>query len=258
MSHVAQFVAWEYLHGTPLDAEAMFTPVQVEYYIEVGTKHLAPYTRSTRRGFLRRIGARVTKNAPWAPPPRAFPVKKLAVPYSRDEESVYFQIASQQSTPYKTRIATVHLCLGLGAGLFADEFMAVTGSSLRRIAGVNVLATGGQRARLIPISDRYFGPLQEIAVRHPHEPIIGVEGSNSKNRLNALLSKPEYPARVGRPVTTRLRTTWMQHVLSIPISLSEFAEIAGIRTTKSLTDLIPYIPLREPEQWFPLIGKYLE
>lgn len=258
LSHTAHFVAFQYLGGLPLDAESMFTPLQVEHYIEVGTDHLAPHSRATRRGFLKRIGLHVTRRAPWAPPPRSFPIKKLATPYSPRQIGSFLRVAEQQSTQARKRTATAHLCLGLGAGLFADEYLTVTPLSFHSRAGVRVLTLHGKRPREVPFSHRYFLPLQEIATQYPGEPLIGKEGNGSNDRLNHLLGKVDYPSRMGNPITTRLRTTWMQRMLSIPVGLAEFLRMAGIRTTKSLTDIVPYLPERDPEQWYPAVAELEE
>ncbi|GAA3311985.1 hypothetical protein [Arthrobacter ramosus] len=178
------------------------------------------------------------------------------MPYTEHQISEFFRIADQQRTSNRRRTSTAHLCLGLGAGLFADEYLNVTSSSFRTVASTNVLVLAGERPRQIPISERYFLPLQEIAAQHPGEPLIGATGNGSNDRFNHLLSKVEYPGRIGNPVTTRLRTTWMQHMLAIPVSLSEFTAMAGILTTKSLTDLIPYIPERAPVLWYRSVAQY--
>lgn len=243
-------VGWAYTSGLPLDVEVIFTPTRIEQYIQTATAHLVPNSRGTRRASLFRVGRQVTRKVAWAPPVLEFPSRKLAAPYTADEIAVYFQMASQQGTESRRRIAAAQLCLGLGAGLRADEYLQVGQENLVLHDEVFMMDIPGRRARKVPIHSRYAHALLEIGAEHPDEPYIGrLTGSDPSDRLDGLLSKPQYP-RVRRPTTNRLRTTWLLRMLRSRCSISEILYMSGLQSTSSLIDLAAYVEFRDVTDWF--------
>jgi hypothetical protein len=247
---ITYLVAWAYERGVPLEIETIFTPLRVEHYIQTGTKHLLPNSRGTRRSALIRVGRHVTRKVAWTPPVLSIPVSQLAPPYSAEEVDRYFRMAAQQGTETCRRIATAQLCLGLGAGLRADEYMLVGAENLVLHHGVFMLEIPGARARKVPMHIKYVDPLLEIASAHPKEPFIGaLTGASPGKRLDGMLSKPQYP-RVRRPTTNKLRTTWLLRMLRSRCALSETLYMSGLRSTKSLIELAAYVQYRDISEWF--------
>ncbi len=248
---LTHFAAWALQEGIPLVPDVLLAPARIEQYTETATKHLVPHSRSTRRAMLRRIALASTTNAPWVPAPRPYPAKHLAKPYTPERIARYFENAEAQGSEFRTRVATAHLCLGLGVGLMSNEYMVITPGSLTVFGAAPVLEIRGQRPRMVPIHNRYLMPLYGIASAHPDEPFIGaLSAVGAKDRLNNLLSKVKYPRGLPAPTTTRLRNTWMLRMLRSRLSLSEFMYFTGLGTTKALADLIPFIQTRDPYVWF--------
>ena len=247
---IAYYVHSAYEAGSPLDVERIFTPSKVERYIEKETDHLVPSSRATRRAALAKVGREVTRKAPWVPPGREFTMSQLQPPYSEDEVERFLQMASQQSTPFKTRVATAQLCLGLGAGLQAKEYLSVGLESLVLNGDVFTMDVPGDRARKVPMHQRYVDLLLAIGEKYPGEPFIApVDGMEMRERLDRVLRAPHYP-KITRPTTNRLRTTWMLRMLQSGCNIAEVLYMSGLQGTKSLIDLVPYIQFRDVEQWF--------
>ncbi|WP_426976019.1 hypothetical protein ACQCSU_14675 [Pseudarthrobacter sp. O4] len=247
---IVYMVAWAHEHGVPLEVETVFTPLRVEHYIQTGTEHLVPNSRGTRRSSLIRVGRHVTRKVAWTPPALKFPVAQLSPPYSAEEVKRYFRMAAQQGTEFCRRVATAQLCLGLGAGLRADEYLLVGSESLVLHDEVFMLDIPGARARKVPMHIRYVDPLLEIADANPNEPFMGpLTGTSPMNRLDGMLSKPHYP-RVRRPTTNKLRTTWLLRMLRSRCTLSEILYMSGLRNTKSLIELAAHVQYRDTDEWF--------
>lgn len=247
---IAYYAFSAYESGLPLDVEVIFTPTRVERFIETKTAHLVPSSRATRRAALAKVGREVTKKAPWVPPGREFAMSQLSPPYSNPEVEQFLQMAGQQSTPFKRRVATAQLCLGLGAGLRGNEYLSVGLADLALNGDVFVVDVPGARARKVPIHQRYADVLLGIGGEHPEEPFIApLNSADPGDRLDRILRLPHY-SKVARPTTNRLRTTWMLRMLRSGCNLSEVLYMSGLQGTKSLIDLVPYIEFRDVREWF--------
>ncbi|MBT2534324.1 hypothetical protein J7E83_19765 [Arthrobacter sp. ISL-48] len=247
---IAYFVFWAHEQGVLLDVEIVFTPSRVERYVQTSTAHLVPSSRATRRAALARVGREVTRRAPWPTPGMRFQMHQLQPPYSTEETDGYLQMASQQSTPFKRRVATAQLALGLGGGLQAQEYLSVGNENLVLHGDIFMLDIPGSRARKVPLHQRYADLLLDIGEKHPGEPFIApLTEAKPSDRLDRVLRLPEYP-RVWRPTTNRLRTTWLVRMLRSGCNLSEVHYMSGLQGTKSLIELLPYIEFRDVHDWF--------
>ncbi|WP_284753516.1 hypothetical protein [Arthrobacter sp. efr-133-R2A-120] len=247
---IAYYVYWTYERGLLLDVEIIFTPSRVQQYVQTATTHLVPSSRASHRASLVRVGREVTRRAPWPPPGVSFEMRQLQPPYSSQEVELYLQMAGQLSTKFRRRVATAQLCLGLGAGLIAQEYMTVGLEQLVLHGEVFMMEIPGERARKVPMHQRYVDLLLDIGEQHPGEPFIApLTGTAPAERLDRVLGLIKYP-RVWRPSTTRLRTTWMVRMLRSGCNLAEVMYMSGLQGTKSLIDLVPYIDFRNVQDWF--------
>lgn len=247
---IAYYVFWASERGLLLDVEVVFTPSRVQHYIQTATAHLVPSSRAAHRAALVRVGREVTRRAPWPPPGVSFEMRQLQPPYSPSEVELYLQMAGQLSTKFKRRVATAQLCLGLGAGLHAQEYMTIGLEHLVLHGDVFMLDIPGAKARKVPMHQRYADLLLELGDRHPREPFIApLTDTAPSERLDKVLGVIKYPG-VWRPTTTRLRTTWLVRMLRSGCNLAEVMYMSGLQGTKSLIDLVPYIDFRNVQDWF--------
>ena len=78
-----RLVEWATTEGMALDREVILDPDTVERFCAVGLA--GDSSRATYRAELRRVGPRLTKNAPWEPRPAPLARRQVAAAYSRSE-----------------------------------------------------------------------------------------------------------------------------------------------------------------------------
>lgn len=241
---VAHFLAWAHREGLSLDLESIFVPDYVERYCATALRHLATETQSTRRGYLRRVGAACTKKAPWPPPPMPFANNHtIQPPYSDEEVEALWAAAKSQATDHRERVATAMLTLGLGAGVKPGEMLAVTAETVKAHPQDPRLVVILLEDRVVPVRSQHVEHLLDLCDRYPEEPLVGVHKETAKDPLGALRQNVQWPEWLAfRPA--RLRTTWMADVLAQNLRISEFMTIAGTVSSKSLEVIAPYVAQR--------------
>lgn len=244
MSAVTHFLAWAYREGLPAELEKVFLPAHVVRYCATALSARASETRSTRRGYLRRVGRACTKKAPWPADPKPFASNTvLRPPYSPSEVERLWEVAETQSTDHRRRVATAILTLGLGAGLKPGEMPMVTAAMVGQHPHDPRLVFILLEDRVAPVRHTYAPRLLALCEAHPEGPIIGQHKPTAKDPLSSLRAKVDWPAEVDfRP--SRLRTTWMADVLAQDLRISEFMRIAGTVSSKSLEVIAPYVAQR--------------
>lgn len=147
--------------------------------------------------------------------------------------------------------------LGLGAGLDSED--------LRDLIAAHVVDHGEQGIWIdVP------GPRpRKVVVRACMEQLVraGLEGvavdelvlGKERHRRNVANKIYEHAVVLGhtpRPVQARLRATWLAAVLTAAVPLPAVMQAAGLKSARSLTDLLAYLntgptdlsALREPNQ----------
>ncbi|PVU82932.1 hypothetical protein DDP54_07845 [Cellulomonas sp. WB94] len=66
----------------------------------------------------------------------------------------------------------------------------------------------------------------------------------------------EVPPRAPAFDSPRLRTTWLVHMLSTGLTVSEVYRFAGTVSTHALRDLLPYVPTRDETAIFADIARW--
>jgi len=244
LSAVTYFLVWAHSQDIALDLEQVFVPSHVERYCATALKHLSTETRSTRRGYLRRVGRACTKRAPWTPDPKPFASNHAILPpYSPEEVEALWAAAQNQATPHRQRVATAILTLGLGAGLKAGEMLHVTAETVARHPHDPRLVVVLTADRVVPVRAQYVPALLDLCERYPEGSLVGKWKVTAKDPLGALRQNIQWPEWVAfRP--SRLRTTWMADVLADDVRISEFMKIAGTVSSKSLEVIAPYVAQR--------------
>lgn len=241
---VTALAAWSHREGIPLEREEVFAPDNVRRYADIGCPELSTPSRATRRAVLRRMGRALTEEAPWPTPEPMLPQRLRHQPYSaKDEQRLR---ALRLPTRHQQRRLDAVLALGLGAGLWAREYLTADPADLRTIDGVTHLQVHGTRSRHVIVRADDADALRRIAAAHPNENFVGFRASEwDRSRTWNAIRAIDTPTDL-RLETERLRSTWLVHHLDRGVHLAVLARNAGLKTTRAFTLLMPF--LTEPPE----------
>ena len=261
-SMVADFVEWAAARpGRPAPAALL----ALEELLEVGLvdaydAHLVAAgvpdgSRATRRSVLRR--ALRSLDATERPAPIAY--QPVAGPYSPAECAAFVRLARHQPSPARRRELSFVVGLGLGAGLDGRDLRHVARDSFSDVdlgettPGLAVTVAGGDRPRTVVVRRAYEPLVREALGSHDAAPrgrtasILG--RSRSRRNITTPVMEHAVTARATETVAievNRLRATWLVAAMCAPIPLGALLAAAGLRSARSLTDLLAHCPAPDP------------
>lgn len=236
---LTRLAEWCLSEGLDLDVETVLDPDTVERFI---TTALAwSRSRATYRSDLRRIGRKLTRHAPWEPPPEAIPRRVLAPPYSRKELGAFRRMAEQQASPERRRAAKAFIALGAGAGLDGRWCTRVRAADITPGRSGVLVRVGPPRPRSVPVLASFEADLIELAEGPPERFLVGGTAT-SRRRASNLLAGLKWPPGSPSLSTRRLRSTWLAHHLTAGTRLPELARSAGLVGVAVLGDLLKFVP----------------
>lgn len=210
-------------------------------------------TRATVRSKLRRGVKRLA-------PDLAGPVisyQPVKGPYSSFECASLVRLARNQPTSVTRRGVSSIVALGLGAGLSPQEQKAVTPQHVLEIdMGDGELAlfveVEGPRARTVVVRAEYEELLREVLALHKKEgrrcssPLYG-KSVTRHNVTTSVTRRAKTALGMGIELdAARLRSTWLVACMSAPVPLGALLRASGLRSARSLVDLVGYCP--EPDE----------
>jgi hypothetical protein len=145
---VIRHVIWCRGQGIELDRERVFDPDTVERFTATLPTNAS---QNTSRSCLRRVGRRVTRQAPWEPSTRRPSHGAHLDPYPDEEIELYRRVARAQSSPARARFANALISLGAGAGLDGRWAWQVRGDDIVRLTGGLGVRVGPPCARVVPV-----------------------------------------------------------------------------------------------------------
>lgn len=241
LTPVAQYVAWQWMSGVPLDRQEMFTRPGVVSFIRTQTKHLKFKTREHYEWVLDQVVAAVV--GPREEPPKGISGRPAPVkPYTLAEEHAYRVVVRNQATAHRRQNGEVLLALGFGAGLVAGDIIAITGDHVVRVPDGVEIHVPGPRARVVPVFVEWEAIVLSAATR------VG------RGRL-FLPTRPELDpgavsgftaclqGRESRLSAQRMRSTWILRLLDAGIKVNVVAAVCGMAERQSL---VPYFEFISP------------
>ncbi len=200
------------------------------------------------RSLLRTTIRRAAPNE--APPRLAYP--GIQPPYTPFECAAFVRLARDQ-TPTARRGVSAILGLGLGAGLSPGEQRGVTPQhvSEREVASGEFalfVQVTGKNAREVVVRRQYEELIRDAlrlhkeARRSASQPLYG---SSIKRRgaTAATLAKARTASKIGIDIDPfRLRSTWLVACMSADVPLGTLLYASGLRSARTLVDLLPYCP----------------
>lgn len=253
MRACTMLAVWALDHHIPLDLELLYSEENVERFSATGMRHLADHSRASYRSALRRIGRKVTKRAEWAPEPARIRRTTFSDPYTSADIEWLWDVARHQKSETRRRAAVTAVALCYGGGLQGPEYSLIEGSSIELVDGVVVAHVPGRLGRSVPVLPTFTEELMLLAGRYQDRPLFS-DRTPVRNWTSAVLAQVEIPPGAPRLVPNRLRITWMVHLLTMGVRVSELRHLAGVKTTKGWEDLAKFVPMREPAELHALIG----
>jgi hypothetical protein len=196
---------------------------------------LSDAARRTLRTNLRFTGRRVVPQL--YPQDLPLPRDRANAPYSAAEISGYLALADAQPTRERRMRASGLVCLGAGAGLIRADLREVRGTDVITRSGGVIVAVRGQRARPVPVLDRYHARLLAAARSAGDGLVLCGTDPGRRNLTNQLVSALSGGSGLPRLDTSRLRATWLQDCADL-LGLATFMHAAGITCSQRLGDLI--------------------
>ena len=190
---------------------------------------------------LRRIGPRLTRQAPWQPKPATVARRQVAPPFTADELELLRADALVQPSPSRVRAARALLALGAGAGLDGRWVARVAAGDVQRVGDSVFVEVGEPSARRVPVLACWESEVLDLAATAGAEFVVGGY-STSKNRAGALAAWLVVPNGHPRFSASRLRSTWLVTHLTLGTRLPELARAAGLQGVTVLSDLLPNVP----------------
>lgn len=255
-SQVACFLTWfaswpaRAVSG-PITAGELIAPGVFEAW--VASSGRSDRSRATMRSTLRRaVGSLFPGVAS-----EKLSYKPAAAPYSPKEMATWRFLAANQPTPAATANQCFIVGLCAGAGLDAGDLRHLTPEAFATAwldATTSVLmvtVSNGPRSRTVPIRGAYADLVRKGLAAHDaagktaNDLILG----KVAERTNVASSKSRAAKTATEPLTvqvTRLRNTWLLAVMCAPVSLADLLTASGMRSGRTLTDLLPYCP--EPDE----------
>ena len=253
--HVARFGLW--LHQRPERTETGDLQLRELADLDLVTAYVAgplaevpDSTRATARSVLTRMVHRLRPDAA----PERIGYTPIQAPYTPTECAAFVRLARNQPTKDRRRALSALVALGLGAGLDGHDLREVAPAHIREVAlskdrsVLVVTVPGGQRPRTVVMRDAYADLLREA---------LDLHNSSKRGKNTPLTGNKATRANVGSAVTdnavtatgpgvdistTRLRSTWLLACMCAPIPLNVLLCTAGLRSARSLADLLPYCP----------------
>ncbi|NTW39863.1 MAG: hypothetical protein HGA44_08220 [Cellulomonadaceae bacterium] len=253
MRAATAFELWALNQRIDPDLEVLYTEENVSRFTATGMGHLSEHSRASYRSALRRIGRTVTKKALWAPDSARLRRKTMTNPYVWTDVIWLWDVARQQKSEVRRRAAVTATALAAGAGLQGPEYSTLHGSQIELVDGVAVVHVPGALARDVPVLPVFTDELMVLAARYPDRSMFS-DRTPSRGWTAAVLAAVEIPSGAPKLMPRRMRITWMVHLLTMGVRISELKELAGVSRLSGWEDLAEFIPRRNDTELRHLIG----
>lgn len=207
-------------------------------------------TRATARAVLTRIVHRLRPDTA----PERIVYTPIQPPYTPTECAAFVRLARNQPTKDRRRALSALVALGLGAGLDGHDLREIAPAHIREVpvskdrTVVVVQVPGGQRPRAVVVREAYADLLREAIDLHngskrgKNTPLTGNKATRA-NVGSAITDKAVTATGSGVDISAaRLRSTWLLACMCAPIPLNVLLCTAGLRSARTLADLLPYCP----------------
>jgi hypothetical protein len=198
-------------------------------------------SRADRRARLRWLADQLN---PAQAPDRGVSVARPAVkpPYTDDEIAVICRVAQTQPTDSQRRNLSVCVGLGAGAGLDSADFRHLRVGDITDCGADGLLVNvPGAQARTVPVLEAFEHLVRDgLASRHAEGLVLGRKESR-RNLAARVIGDAVVLGDCPRIEQARLRATWLAQLMRHQVPLAVTLRAAGLRSARTLTDLLPHL-----------------
>ena len=248
LTALAVYAAWARERGYELSRRSLLDVDHIEAFTE--SADLGRWAAANYRSRLRGITAKLNPSGAGAQGSKALEHQAVKPPYSAREVAAIVRIASTQPSRTLGRQLQVCVGLGLGAGLDSVDLKPLRGRHLvdRGEGGIRV-DVPGSRARTVWVRHSFEtlvrGGLEGIT---PGRLLLGKDAAR-RNVAARIFENAAIHGNAPRFEQSRMRTTWLATLLVAGVPLPVIMDAAGLRSARTLTDLLPHLELiEEPAQ----------
>ncbi|MDA8297563.1 MAG: hypothetical protein M0004_13440 [Actinomycetota bacterium] len=218
---------------------------------------VADSSRATRRAVLRRALRSLDPHTATT----RIAYQPIAGPYSATECAALVRLARHQPSEARRRELSFVVGLGLGAGLDGRDLRNTDRSSffdLELPGEAPLLAVrvgGSERPRTVVVRRAYEPLVREALASHDAarrgKSALILGRSATRRNITTPVMEHAVTARVGERVAievNRLRATWLVAAMCARVPLGTLLAAAGLRSARSLTDLLVHCPAPDPAE----------
>lgn len=240
LSELSLFVDWTQDRGVPLTIESILRHDLIEQWILNQHGEGKSSTWGGRRSRLRNLASHVVASADAPPRPSSFSRASVKAPYTLRECASLERLARNQPGAATRRQLSAMVALGLGAGLGPTDLRGLVAGNIVNEPDGWWVAVPGDRARQVPVRDRYVDLLEAALVGlEPEQLVIGRKVDRT-NVTGSLVYASSLGATSVYPEQARLRSTWLLTLITSPIPFADIMALSGLSTARTITDLVPF------------------
>lgn len=240
-THVAYFGSWAHRKGLTLEL-ATVCRANTDEYCRVGMAGSSEKSSSDRRSRLRAIADDLHPEQ--APPPAvAIPRKDLRPPYTEAEMQAIRRVSGVQPTLEMCRQLSICVGLGAGAGIDSPDLRLLHRNDVKDHGDAGIAVhVPGDRARIVWVLRSYEPIVRRGLAGLASEALLIGRVQDRRNVAGDVFNRATLVGNLPTLDQSRLRTTWLATLMSRPVSLAVILQAAGLKSTRTLFDLLPYLP----------------
>ncbi len=241
-SVVAGFLGWLHEQHESLELSSAFQYEKIDRYHAAELNGMDPNTRNDYRSRLRNLAQKVNPGID-SPVTATAGHQAVRPGYTAVEEAAIKRVTLRQRTPEVRRRACIAVGLAAGGGLDAVDIrhQVAAGVVDRGEDGI-LVHVGGPRPRTVVIR-REYEELVRAGMKglRKKELVLRNHGKGSTNPVGLALDRMEINGECENIEVARLRSTWLTWLLNQPVPLRVVMQVAGLKSARTLGDLLPYL-----------------
>jgi hypothetical protein len=241
VTHLALYSAWRHPRGLTLDPPAAMNRHDVHEYTRTGMPGSSEKSRSDRRSRLRVICDHLNpEQAPNAGV--VIPRETIKPPYKAAQMQAL--VRAIQVQPTEELVRRLCLCVGLGAGAGIDspdlKLLDTTHAADHGEDGIRIQVPGPHAREVWVLRDYEHLVRRGLHGLADGKPLIGWVKTR-RNVAAAVYADAVLLGSLPKLEQSRLRTTWLATLMSRPVPLAVILTAAGLKSTRTLFDLLPHL-----------------